>query len=123
MINILVVGIGSMLGGVMRYLSTLLIRQTNIPERFATLGVNVTGGLVMGIIMGVVSVRGMSDTTRLFLTTGLMGGLTTFSTFSQETVTCFEQGQWVAGTTHLIFNVACSLLACWLGHALGRQWS
>ena len=68
--------------------------------------------------MGLAPKIGMDDTTRAFLTTGIMGGLTTFSTFSNETYTLFAASSLVLGGANVLANLAGALCACWAGHAL-----
>ncbi len=76
------------------------------------------GGFAIGFIMGLAPKTGMDDTARTFLTTGIMGGLTTFSTFSNETYTLFAEGSFMLGGVNIIANLAGALCACWIGHTL-----
>lgn len=84
---ILAVGIGGGLGSIARYwLSTAVNRYFPHAFPWGTLAVNVSGCLLLGIIIGFVEHRQMfGPSTRLFLTAGIMGGFTTFSTFGWET--------------------------------------
>ena len=90
--RILMVGLGSSIGGILRYMiSTMSAKYFgNFP--LGTLIVNIVGGFLMGMIMEAsTSIWPISDDMRIFLTTGIMGGLTTFSTFSYETVSFLSE--------------------------------
>lgn len=93
-INIIAVGAGSCIGGVLRYLLSKLI-QTSTAGAFpwGTLAVNLIGCLVIGIIYGLLD-RGLtlSPAMKLFLTVGFCGGFTTFSTFMHENYLLFGGG-------------------------------
>lgn len=83
-----------------------------------TLAANTLGGLLMGMSLALFNQFGaLSPALRLTLTTGFLGGLTTFSTFSAETVTLLMRGQvgWASGL--VASHVGLSLLATWLGYA------
>ncbi len=83
---------------------------------YGTLAVNLIGSFIIGIIFEV-ALRGsvISPAMRLALTTGFLGGLTTFSTFSFETVELFLNGKYLVG----LLNISGSLLLCFLGTYLG----
>lgn len=80
--NILIVGIGGMLGSILRYIASLIIKQPNFP--YATLLVNVIGSLFIGMIMGWSAKQDHPEFWRLLLATGICGGFTTFSAFAWE---------------------------------------
>ena len=86
----LIVFIGSGLGGMLRYAVGMLsirVFGTNFP--YGTLGINVLGSALMGIVVGVFTTSNLtSQDTKLFLTTGVIGGFTTFSTFSLMQRSC-----------------------------------
>ncbi|WP_195540188.1 fluoride efflux transporter CrcB [Eubacterium maltosivorans] len=88
MFEVLSVGVGGFVGAALRYLiSSGIARFMNSRLPLGTLCVNVFGGLLMGFIMQwSLQSAGLSPRMRLFLTTGLLGGFTTFSTFSYETM-------------------------------------
>jgi fluoride exporter len=83
---------------------------------WGTLIVNVIGGLLMGLLVG----RASGESARLFLGVGLLGGFTTFSAFSAETVALLGRGQAGFAFTYVAASVAGALLATWAGLALGR---
>ena len=81
-----------------------------------TLCVNILGGLLIGLILELNSrTNVVSPQMKLFLTTGLMGGLTTFSTFSYETVGLFSDGSYTSAMINIILNVVLSLVGVIIG--------
>ncbi len=120
MIKILYVGIGGFLGASLRY-----IISYHAPKLFGnhfpygTLIVNVIGGILIGLIMELsLTTNGISPNLRLFLTTGIMGGLTTFSTFSFETVTLLSEGKYFLGTANIALNLFLSLVGVVIGKGI-----
>ncbi|OOM31580.1 fluoride efflux transporter CrcB [Clostridium beijerinckii] len=109
--KIIYVGIGGCVGAVMRYLVTMQSAKminSNIP--LGTLIVNVVGGFLIGMIMELsVSTDLISPNLKLFLTTGVMGGLTTFSTFSYETINLISDGRYLFGIANILLNVFLSI--------------
>lgn len=116
------VAIGSAAGGMARYLLGGVVQRmsgTTFPAW--TLIVNVTGSLALGFLMRYLG-EGVtvSAEARALLTVGFCGGYTTFSTFSFEVVTLFEQGDWRRASLYVIASVTLSLMAMWAGMALAR---
>jgi CrcB protein len=109
--KIIYVGIGGGIGAVIRYLISIQSSKsfnTNLP--LGTLIVNVLGGFLIGAIMELsASTDLISPNLKLFLTTGIMGGLTTFSTFSYETITLINNGRYLMGFTNILLNLFLSL--------------
>lgn len=105
--RIIYVGIGGGIGAAIRYLITkhsANLFNSSIP--FGTLIVNGIGGFLIGMIMELsISTDLISPNLKLFLTTGIMGGLTTFSTFSYETISLISDGKYLAGMTNVLLNV------------------
>lgn len=87
---------------------------------YGTLVVNVLGSFLLGVLMHVGLTLDMSPTVRLALTTGLMGGFTTFSTFSYETVRLLEDGAFLLAGANVGITVATCLVACFLGLVVTR---
>jgi len=88
----LVVFLGAGLGGCIRHGINLLCKSLTLP--WATFLINVTGSLVMGLVVGYLAHRGsVSQNTRLFFTTGVLGGYTTFSTFSLDAALLIQKGR------------------------------
>lgn len=117
-LNIICVGIGGFIGSILRYLISVNGRTVLGFIPFGTLLVNIIGGFFIGIIMDINNTYTMNSSIKLFLTTGLMGGLTTFSTFSFETISLFSQGKYIVGGLNIILNVALSLFGVILGRFL-----
>jgi len=92
--TLLAIGTGSFIGGISRYLLSRFIQggiYSGFP--FGTLGVNIIGCFLIGLVFGISERGNMSQEWRLFLATGILGGFTTFSAFSNETVGMFRDGQ------------------------------
>jgi CrcB protein len=85
-VTLLLVGIGGAFGAMTRYLLAVrLYRELGLEFPWGTLGVNVLGSLFLGVVLGLVEERDMfTPNTRSFITTGFLGGMTTFSTFIYE---------------------------------------
>lgn len=115
--------VGGGLGSVARYLlsvGVLRLGWTGFPV--ATLSVNVIGGFVMGCAAGWFALKGGGPQAwRLFLTTGLLGGFTTFSAFSLETVLLYEEGRFGAALAYIGLSIVLSVLALAGGLATTRS--
>lgn len=84
-----------------------------------TLVANLVGGGLMGMVLALVQGGAvLSPTLKLFLTTGLLGGLTTFSTFSAEGLHLLQRGEWGWFFVHAFAHVAGALLMAWAGYSL-----
>ncbi|WP_295682809.1 fluoride efflux transporter CrcB [uncultured Nevskia sp.] len=120
---IFAVAAGGALGSVGRYLLSTLLRGAALGFPWGTLAVNVVGGFAMGAITAYALTKpgALSDTLRLGLTTGILGGFTTFSAFSVETLLLWRDGSATAAFANIAANVILSLAACAIGLWLGRQ--
>lgn len=116
--KLILVGAGGFLGACLRYVVTLnsaKVFGTNFP--YGTLIVNVAGGIVIGIIMELSQTTNLiTDNMKLLLATGIMGGLTTFSTFSFETVSLFSSGNYMPA----ILNTGLNVLLSFSGVVFGK---
>lgn len=120
--SVLLIGLGGALGSIARHLiAVLLAGWVGAGFPWATLLVNVVGSFLIGIItvLGLELGR-LSDTTRLFLATGLMGGFTTYSTFSLDTLRFFEAAEYLRGSVYVVGTTLLCLLACAGGLFVGR---
>lgn len=111
----LLVFVGAGLGGVMRQGVNMAAMRLGSAFPYGTLAINVAGSLIMGLAVGWFASRGGSMQARLFLTTGVLGGFTTFSAFSLDAVTLFERGESAAALAYVLGSVAISILALFLG--------
>lgn len=115
------VGLGGMLGACSRYgVTQFVISRSDASFPFGTLLVNASGSLVIGVVVVVLLATEAAPAWRLFLVTGVLGGYTTFSAFSLETLTLIEDGQWRAAALYVVASTAIGLAACWGGATLAR---
>lgn len=118
MLNALAVGCGGFIGAISRYLLSIFINRIN-PVNFpvSTLIINLIGSFLIGMLTQLFSMMYPSNKRLLlFLTTGILGGFTTFSTFSLETVNLYQNGN----TLFAVLNVALSIALCLSGTVLGK---
>ncbi|MED5446959.1 MAG: fluoride efflux transporter CrcB [Planctomycetota bacterium] len=122
--NLLAVGLGGFLGAIARYtVGGFVDSRFNTRFPWGTLTVNLLGCLLIGAILGWVSTREASSrTTELFLVTGVLGSLTTFSTFGHDTVELLRQGALGPAAGNVALNVIVGLTAVALGLATTRGW-
>jgi CrcB protein len=120
--KLLVVGLGGFLGAVLRYVLSSLVH-----ERFAgafplgTLAVNVLGCLGIGVAWTLIDARGLlSPDARLFVSVGVLGGLTTFSTFGLESVFLWREGEEALALLSIGANVVLGIGAVLLGRAAAQ---
>ncbi|MDR3344283.1 MAG: fluoride efflux transporter CrcB [Oscillospiraceae bacterium] len=110
MIEFLIVGLGGFIGACLRFAITKLTGHFSLASPLSTLISNVAAGLVIGFILGLEQQSiAINTKTKLFLTTGLLGGLSTFSTFSLETVKLFQDDKFFFAACNIALNVALSL--------------
>ena len=116
------IGLGGAVGTVGRYLLSGWLLKILGPELpYGTLAVNVLGSFLVGAIMQVaLQVETFPPTLRLALTTGVMGGFTTYSTFNYETLRYFQESSWLLGFANLGVTVLACLGAGALGLVCGR---
>ncbi|MDE1898077.1 MAG: fluoride efflux transporter CrcB [Xanthomonadaceae bacterium] len=115
------VGIGATLGAWLRWGLGALLNPLFPTLPLGTLAANLTGGLLMGLAMGAFAhYQALPPDVRLFIATGFLGGLTTFSTFSAEASTLLLRQQYAWFAAHVLLHVAGSLAATLAGIALIR---
>ncbi len=127
LIAFLVVGGGAFFGAGLRYALGLALNPVFPTLPLGTLAANLLGGLIMGLAMALFTqFQALSPELRLFLATGFLGGLTTFSTFSAETLTLLfrQEYAWALGiiAAHLIGTLAMTFVGFILVQGLSRIW-
>lgn len=118
----LVVFLGAGVGGALRHgVNLLAARLLGTTFPFGTLAVNVLGSFAMGVITEYwLAKAGLPQPLRLFLTTGVLGGFTTFSTFSLDTAALWERGATAVAVGYALLSVVLSIGALFAGLALVR---
>lgn len=121
--NLLLVFVGGGLGSAARYgMSVAALRLGWIAFPYATLATNIIGCFVMGLITELLALKfSVSQPTRLFLTTGIVGGFTTFSTFALETALHVEQGRMGTAVLYAGLSLGLGLAALFGAMALVRS--
>jgi len=120
----LLVFVGAGLGGSLRHAFNVASARLLGPDLpLSTLVVNVLGSFSIGCIAGYFAVRGHgSQSLQLFLTTGILGGFTTFSAFSLEAALLWERGQVTSFAVFVLASVVLSIAAVFAGLAIVRSW-
>lgn len=108
---------GSGLGGVLRYAIQLILHERIVTYEFpwATFTVNIIGCFLIGLFYALSARLNLSGELRLFLTAGLCGGFTTFSTFGNDVLALIRQGDALVGIIYVCLSVVLGVLACCLG--------
>jgi len=116
-LTILAIGSGGFLGSVLRaYLNGIVNKHLPHDLPFGTLGVNLIGSLLIGVLFAFFTYTTLFSTpVKSFLTTGILGGLTTFSTFALETFWLFNQGSLMLGIANTLLNVLGTIIAAGSG--------
>jgi fluoride exporter len=119
---LVVVAVGGALGSLMRYLVAGAVQPAWWPGfPFGIFVVNITGGLAMGLITALAALKlNLTPEMRAFLTTGILGGYTTFSTFSLDSAMLMERGAYAQAGAYVIGSVVLSILALFAGLWLVR---
>lgn len=114
------IGIGAVLGAWARWGLALWMNRAGQPMPWGTLAANVVGGLVIGAALAVFERRPELDAWRPFLVTGFLGALTTFSSFSAESLLMLQRGAFGHAFAHSVLHLGGSLAAAALGWRLLR---
>jgi CrcB protein len=115
------VALGGATGSVLRFWLGSVIGQKAGAPFWGTLFVNVTGCFLIGLL-GNLRENGPAEFDRYFLMVGVLGGYTTFSTFSLQTLELLQKGSVTLALANITLSLVLCLLGVWLGHALGAQW-
>jgi CrcB protein len=121
--SILLVAIGGGIGSVARYLTSVwAAERLGADFPFGTLIVNVVGCYIIGLFMILATEKDLvPNHWRLLVASGFLGGLTTFSSFSYETLKLAQEGAWPSAAANLAANLTTGLLATWLGIITARS--
>ena len=119
--TLIYIALGGGIGSVARYLTALLAAATLGPRLpWGTLAVNIIGGFVMGLITGALEGRTHDPDFRLFLTTGVLGGFTTFSAFSLDAVRLMQNEGFAIAGAYIVASLALSIAGVMLGLVAAR---
>ncbi len=119
--NFLLVGLGGMLGSMLRYAAALLVKNSAPGFPYATFAVNITGSFVIGLIAGLaLKENQISWDWKLFLSTGICGGFTTFSALSLEGVALLQQQRYGVFAVYFTASILLGLAAAWVGILSGK---
>lgn len=114
--------VGGAIGSALRYGLALWMQGWGLAGGFPwwTLAANVLGSFAIGLVMAGIQTGPLSENARLFLAVGVLGGFTTFSSFSYETLAMIEQNRWDKAMLYVSLSVVFSLLAVWLAYRWTR---
>jgi len=120
--QIVVIMFGGAFGAAARFmLSTKITEKYGSTFPYGTLSVNVIGSFLMGLLAMILVERlALDPLLRLGIFVGFLGAFTTFSTFSMDTLSLFEQGHHLRAITNMFVSVLFSVLAVWLGVFIGK---
>jgi CrcB protein len=117
----IIVGAGSFVGGVFRYLLSQIVQtKASNDFPFGTLCVNIIGCFFIGVLFGLFEKTNVAIEWQLFFTTGILGGFTTFSAFANESIFMFQHGQLLSGIAYIVSSVVLGLLVCYGGVSVVR---
>ena len=110
--------LGGAIGSALRYGLAVWMQGWGLPGGFPwwTLTANVLGSFAIGLVMAGFQNTQLSDNARLFLAVGILGGFTTFSSFSYETLVMIQQNRWDKALLYVSGSVVLGLLAVWLAY-------
>lgn len=116
--NMLVVALGGAIGATLRYCVSLIFSGTHSIFNWGTITVNILGSFIIGALFALLSSHDVSTTLRTFLFVGLLGGFTTFSSFSLDTVNIFRESGLLSATFYVLINniggICAAVIAIWI---------
>ncbi len=119
--NVLLVALGGAIGSAARYLVGAFVANRFGPDfPWGTFIVNVSGSFLIGVVLSLVGGGQLPAGARLFLAVGVMGGYTTFSTYSNETLQLIQGGEFAAAAFNALGQVVAGLVGVYLGVVFGR---
>ena len=121
--SFLLVGAGGAIGAMARYgFASLVGRIWPMGFPLATMLINVIGSAAMGVLVGLLArwLPAWQGDARLFVAVGILGGFTTFSTFSLDTIVLIERGDWLSAGAYVLLSVVLCLVGLYLGLLVTR---
>ncbi len=118
--NLLLVFVGAGLGGIARYGVGAASLRLGSDFPYGTMAINIVGSILMGLFIGWFAMRGGAQALRLFVATGVLGGFTTFSSYSLEAVMLLERGDHAQAAAYIVGSVALGLAGLFAGLLLMR---
>ena len=118
------VAVGSAVGGVARFWITTLVGHVAGPRfPWGTLAVNVIGSALIGAVMGFYDDTSHHENVaaQQFLAVGVLGGFTTFSSFSLQTLVLLRDGEWMSATANVAASAVVCVVATWAGFAIASR--
>ncbi|MBR7746483.1 fluoride efflux transporter CrcB [Undibacterium baiyunense] len=120
-LSVIAVSAGAAIGACLRWVLSLTLNSVQVNLPLGTLLANLGGAYVIGICVGFFSANPqLSPEWRLFVVTGFLGGLTTFSSFSAEAMELLQKGEWLWAFGHSALHLLGSILCCFAGYASWR---
>jgi CrcB protein len=119
------IGFGGALGAILRHFMNIAVaRLAGSDFPWHTMVINITGSFVMGLLISLMALRwNVSHELKAFLTTGILGGYTTFSAFSLDFALLVERKAYMLAGAYALGSVVVSLIAIFVGLALGRAFA
>lgn len=116
--------LGAGCGGVSRFwIGHWIVKMVGATFPWGTFAINITGSLLIGIFFGLQPVSEPPSPARLLIVVGFLGGYTTFSSFSYETLALFQKQAYTSAIAYALGSLVLGLFAVWLGHSLGQRLS
>jgi CrcB protein len=116
--SIFLIAAGGAIGSVARYLMSIGIdRWLAINFPFGTLAVNIIGSFTIGLVAGLTDDKSLRE----FIMIGILGGFTTFSSFSLQTCNLAEGDRWGAASLYIMISIMCCLLATYAGQLVAHR--
>lgn len=116
---ILLIGAGGFLGSVSRYILSQFVQNKMLSGfPYGTLAVNLIGSFLIGVVFALVEKGNISPEYRLFIATGILGGFTTFSAFSLDTLTLIQEGVYLETTLYILITLIGGIALAFLGNLI-----
>lgn len=120
--KVVIIGLGGFIGSTLRYFISIFVQKVfGADFPYGTLVVNFLGSFLIGLFIGLIN-KGLilSANLKIFVSIGVLGSFTTFSSFSYETIELLRHGAINAGLANIIYTLLCCFLATWFGEAISR---